>query len=140
MSNIITFGLTDSENPHPVQDFFTEATNLFDKYGAISLTQVIKVSNMHYDTSEIDQAKEEGLHKYLYGLIDGDLQKYVAQITDKIHRRGLPALYYILHKVTKANSEAICRVEKKLHSIHLKDYKFNATKLVSEIRTLVKTI
>ena len=80
----------------------------------------MKVSNTHYDSSEIDQAKDECLHKYLYGLIDGDLQKYIAQITNKTHCRGLLALYYILHKVTEANSEAACQEEKELHSIHLK--------------------
>ena len=143
MSNILTFGLPVVVSLYLVHNLFPIPLFFFDKYGAITLEQVKRVIDTHYNglvAQSINKNKGKCLYKYLFWSINSDLQKFTAQITDKTLQWGFLLLYYLIHKVTEANIEAVCRTEKELHTIYLKDYDYNAIKLITEIKTLVKTI
>ena len=144
MDNIITIGLqNETDRTHPTHALYPEATNFFENHGAIPIEHIENVAAQYYngeDIQSINRTKDAAFYKYLFGSIDTALQKHLAQITDKTLRRGFLSAGYLINKVTEANSEAVRRAEKDLHTIHLKDFDYNDGKLVTEIRTLTKTI
>jgi len=129
---------------HPVHSKFDKRETLFEIYGRVTLEEVIILSNEIMAKTDanglIDIQKIKCLYKRLFNSSDNELQNHLSVNTSTTLRSGLITLKLLIDHVTAADRESVRNAEKDLHDLHLKDYDFDVSKVITKIRTIVKTL
>ena len=135
---------TGIEDTHPVHNKFSSRKTLFDIYGQVTLEEITLLSNEIVAKTDapglIEIQKNRCLYKRLFNSSDMELQNHLSVNTSTTLRSGLITLKVLIDYVTKADRESVRNAEKELHDLRLKDYNFDVSKVVTKIRTIIKTL